>query len=460
MQASIDKAQLNARSGSQLMLDVKNNTASNNLGVEFSQVYEQQKPVNSEKQADSIADVDQKQQIDQADMAVSSEQEGIETDIPTNKNDEPQQHAPIGFSYSGQVNFLDTYLHKAQVSEPTEEFAFLTPSDVSDSLINDVSQLLISNTDELGLIEDGLSLPSSSGKALPLSQSQIEFIGSAVQSLLPGEKLGLQLTEKGLQISLLNPEQQVLKQTTLTLDAEAQKTLAESHLFKGTAILLSKNSYGELMHAKSTDLSVLSPLLTQQASELIVGKELLQPISSATTSTAPSVSALSPESGLSYRVLDGQLSASSQVNVPVGKPGWGEHINQQVAWFSSKNIAMAEIKLDPPDLGPLHIKISNNGDQTSITFSSPHAQVRDALDQSLPRLREMLSQQGVDVANVDVGGEGAKEQNQQTESFADNESRDSKNDRMSEEGMITEGHVDGEASEAIWHGNGLINEVV
>jgi flagellar hook-length control protein FliK len=40
--------------------------------------------------------------------------------------------------------------------------------------------------------------------------------------------------------------------------------------------------------------------------------------------------------------------------------------------------------------------------QTSISFSSPHAQVRDALETAVPRLREMFGESGLTLGNVDV----------------------------------------------------------
>lgn len=93
------------------------------------------------------------------------------------------------------------------------------------------------------------------------------------------------------------------------------------------------------------------------------------------------------------------------VHTEVGKPGWSEGVVDKVMWMSAQNASKAEIALDPPELGPLQVRISTQGDQTSITFNSAHGAVREALDQSLPRLREMMENQGFSQVNVDVSGE-------------------------------------------------------
>ncbi len=101
--------------------------------------------------------------------------------------------------------------------------------------------------------------------------------------------------------------------------------------------------------------------------------------------------------------------------IEVGKPGWSDTVMQRVMWMSSQNVNKAEIALDPPELGPLQVRITTQADQTSITFTSNHAVVRDALDQSMPRLREMMDDQGLDLADVDVSSQDSQQHGQATD---------------------------------------------
>ncbi len=125
------------------------------------------------------------------------------------------------------------------------------------------------------------------------------------------------------------------------------------------------------------------------------GVDAAEPV--ATTSVA------APPRDHSLRAYQGTAPATAQVEVPVGRPGWNEAVLEKVMWFSAQRIGSAEIHLNPAELGPLSVRISTHQEQASIYFSSHHASVRDALDQALPRLREMFDSQGIQLLDAGVG---------------------------------------------------------
>ncbi len=84
------------------------------------------------------------------------------------------------------------------------------------------------------------------------------------------------------------------------------------------------------------------------------------------------------------------------------QPGWAEGAVDKVMWMSSQNLKSAEIELNPAELGRLEVRISLNQEQTQITFASANANVRDALETQLHRLREMFNQQGMTQLDVNV----------------------------------------------------------
>lgn len=116
------------------------------------------------------------------------------------------------------------------------------------------------------------------------------------------------------------------------------------------------------------------------------------------------------------RLTEAQSPASRafvvQTGVPVavGTPQWSQAVGDKVLWLAAQNVSSAEIRLDPPELGPMQVKVSVNQDQASITFTSPHPVVREALDQQLNRLREMFSEQGLNLVNVDVSDKSFAQQ--------------------------------------------------
>ena len=92
----------------------------------------------------------------------------------------------------------------------------------------------------------------------------------------------------------------------------------------------------------------------------------------------------------------------SSIMETLGRSDWGQGMGKQVMWMVNQNISRAEIRLHPANLGPLEVSIEMDNDQVNVAFSSRHADVRDAVEQALPRLREMLEDKGLNLSHADV----------------------------------------------------------
>ena len=95
---------------------------------------------------------------------------------------------------------------------------------------------------------------------------------------------------------------------------------------------------------------------------------------------------------------------------PLGATGWDNALGQKVLWMVSSQQQVVELTLNPPDLGPLQVVLSINNDQASATFVSPHADVRQALEAALPRLREMMADSGISLGNTTVSADTSQQQ--------------------------------------------------
>lgn len=115
------------------------------------------------------------------------------------------------------------------------------------------------------------------------------------------------------------------------------------------------------------------------------------------------------------------MTTNSQSFIPetVGKSDWGQGMGKQILWMVNQNISRAEIKLNPAHLGPLEVRIDMDNDQVNVAFSSRHADVREAVEQALPRLREMLEEKGLNLSNTDVSQHSFAEQRQNAFAQAD-----------------------------------------
>lgn len=96
------------------------------------------------------------------------------------------------------------------------------------------------------------------------------------------------------------------------------------------------------------------------------------------------------------------LPAQMSITVPMQQSGWDQAMGERVVWMARSNVQQAQIQLNPRELGPIEIKISVQNDQTHVNFVAHHATTRDAIEAALPRLREMLGEQGLNLGQADV----------------------------------------------------------
>ncbi len=94
-------------------------------------------------------------------------------------------------------------------------------------------------------------------------------------------------------------------------------------------------------------------------------------------------------------------------------------LQERVSSMLSINNKEAEIRLDPPEMGSMQIRIRSDAEQAQINFVVQNQQAKEALEQSLPRLREILMQQGLELGESSISyGDSSGEQAQQQEGDA------------------------------------------
>lgn len=101
----------------------------------------------------------------------------------------------------------------------------------------------------------------------------------------------------------------------------------------------------------------------------------------------------------------GQLQrAAAELQLPTAmdKPEWGKELGNRILWMTRQDVQSARIQLNPPHLGPIEVRVSVHNDIANVAFSAQHAQVREALEQAIPRLRDMLDSSGFTQADVGV----------------------------------------------------------
>ena len=113
-------------------------------------------------------------------------------------------------------------------------------------------------------------------------------------------------------------------------------------------------------------------------------------------------------------LLSGEFSTSDRrmqlpiglqsIPVPVRSPQWGQALGQRVVFMANNQLQQAQITLNPEKLGPVQVKLHMDKEQqVHVTMTAQHGTTREAMENALPRLREMLEQSGINLGSVDVG---------------------------------------------------------
>lgn len=95
-------------------------------------------------------------------------------------------------------------------------------------------------------------------------------------------------------------------------------------------------------------------------------------------------------------------AAQHTITTPVGRAGWAEEVGQRVLWTAKQDSGHAELTLTPPQLGRIEVSINLNGDQANANFVAANPIAREALQDAMPKLREMLAQSGIELGQADV----------------------------------------------------------
>lgn len=130
-------------------------------------------------------------------------------------------------------------------------------------------------------------------------------------------------------------------------------------------------------------------------------------------------------------------AASSKLAPSVGTTAWGQALGDRVIWMAAGGQQTASLTLNPPNLGPLQIVLNLSNEQVTASFFSAQPEVRQALEAAFPRLREMMSESGIQLGQTSVSADTPQQQ------AADHQFRQANRSFASvENGLIASGSLD------------------
>jgi len=151
------------------------------------------------------------------------------------------------------------------------------------------------------------------------------------------------------------------------------------------------------------------PVDTNRQKDLLEGFQRLlqQPLSTAPAPKEGGGAAAPTLQGAAAPILSTAPAAapaqSLNLPTPMQQPGWDQAVGERVVWMARQGVQEARIQLNPREMGPVDARVSISQDQqASVTFVANNAATREALEAAMPRLREMLQESGLTLAQSEV----------------------------------------------------------
>jgi flagellar hook-length control protein FliK len=101
--------------------------------------------------------------------------------------------------------------------------------------------------------------------------------------------------------------------------------------------------------------------------------------------------------------------AQRVVHSSVGSAAWANELGTRLTFMAGQGQHSASLRLSPEHLGPLEVRIDMNDDKASVWFGAQHADTRAALNEALPRLRELFAASGMMLADSGVSQQAPRQ---------------------------------------------------
>jgi len=112
-------------------------------------------------------------------------------------------------------------------------------------------------------------------------------------------------------------------------------------------------------------------------------------------------------------------SAEASLRETVGTPRWKDELGARITLMAAQGQQSGSLRLSPEHLGPLEIQITVADDKTTnVQFGAQHAETRTALQEALPRLRELFASAGLQLGDAGVSGQAPRQRPAEETPFA------------------------------------------
>lgn len=122
---------------------------------------------------------------------------------------------------------------------------------------------------------------------------------------------------------------------------------------------------------------------------------------------------------------------------------FSSNLAMRIQWVFQQAISSAEILMDPPELGPMSVKLSNNNGETNILFQVSNSTTKDTIEENLAKLKELLAEQGISLGDAQVEQQQKNDKNEnQNEPISADSSFDSEQQNEQQNVQVQQGLLD------------------
>lgn len=309
---------------------------------------------------------------------------------------------------------LDALLRGQRLAAAGGETLPLLDGQQMGKLGDGTASLDLSLLEESGLPE-GLSLEEGSALAGALGLSDAEALESRAAMSLAALRLFLQAGGDSSEDASASAS-----------DAEAQAALAALLQQWVSQQRSGSRDAAALSASRSTQTDASSSMLAQMRDFFFAGgfngatagdessRQFLEAVTQATAQRASGGENVASDglSLLKAAILGGRASEQTATGpTDAGRPfdlsrllsqDGARQFADKIAMIARAREGVAELKLHPPSLGAMEIRVAMDADRANIHFSSPNPVVREVLEAAMPRLREALAQDGLALGDASV----------------------------------------------------------
>jgi len=126
------------------------------------------------------------------------------------------------------------------------------------------------------------------------------------------------------------------------------------------------------------------------------------------------------------------ITALNTETIAIYRKDFANAVKEKVMVMINQKIQQVEIQLDPPEMGNVHVRLNLQNEQAAVQFVVQNQQAKEALEQNMGKLRDMLSESGVDVGDANIE---QRQPGEQSETAFEERGGSGKNGNSAEQGL-------------------------